>query len=64
MTPGAITQFMDVLIEKNLVKREEDPNDRRIVRLKLTPSAKSQMEQFRKAFSNLCGPKVRCFKYR
>lgn len=50
MTPGAITQFVDVLITKDLVKREEDSNDRRIVRLKLTPTAKSQMEKFRKEF--------------
>jgi DNA-binding MarR family transcriptional regulator len=50
MTPGAITQFVDVLIGKNLVIREEDLNDRRIVRLKLTPSAKSHMEQFQKHF--------------
>jgi DNA-binding MarR family transcriptional regulator len=50
MTPGAITQFVDVLIGKNLVIREEDLNDRRIVRLKLTPSAKSHMDQFQKHF--------------
>ena len=50
ITPGAITQFTDVLIAKNLVTREEDPSDRRSVRLKITPSAKSQMESIRKAF--------------
>ena len=64
ITPGAITQFMDVLITKNLVTREEDPNDRRIVRLRLTSSANSQMEKFRKEFSNICGSKARCFEYR
>ena len=50
VTAGAITQFADVLIIKGLVTREEDPEDRRIVRLKLTPAAKSQMEAFRKEF--------------
>lgn len=50
MTPGAITQFTDVLITKNLVTREQDPSDRRMVRLKVTPSAKSQMEIIRKNF--------------
>jgi DNA-binding MarR family transcriptional regulator len=50
ITPGAITQFTDVLIAKNLVTREEDPSDRRIVKLKITPSAKSQMESIRKDF--------------
>ncbi len=50
ITPGAITQFTDVLIAKNLVTREEDPGDRRIVRLKITASARSHMESIRKSF--------------
>jgi len=50
ITPGAITQFTDVLIAKNLVTREEDASDRRIVRLKITPSARSHMESIRKSF--------------
>ena len=49
VTPGAITQFIDTLVEKGLVMREGDPNDRRIVRLKLTQLAKNQFEKFRKA---------------
>jgi DNA-binding MarR family transcriptional regulator len=48
VTPGAITQFVDGLVEQRLVAREGDPNDRRIVRLKLTDLAKSQFENFRK----------------
>jgi DNA-binding MarR family transcriptional regulator len=50
MTPGAITQFVDVLIAKGLVRREEDPTDRRMVRLNLTPPARSQMARFRHEF--------------
>jgi DNA-binding MarR family transcriptional regulator len=50
ITPGAITQFTDVLIAKSLVRREADPVDRRIIRLKITPSAHSQMELFRREF--------------
>jgi DNA-binding MarR family transcriptional regulator len=50
ITPGAITQFTDVLVTKNLVIREEDPRDRRMVRLKLTSSARSQLEKSRKDF--------------
>src|SRR4030042_141323 len=48
VTPGAITQFIDALVERGLVAREGDPNDRRVVRLKLTELAKSQFEKFRK----------------
>jgi DNA-binding MarR family transcriptional regulator len=50
VTPGAITQFVDGLVEMGLVMREGDPNDRRIVRLKLTELAKSQFEHFRKDY--------------
>ncbi len=48
MTPGAITQFVDVLIKKKLVKREGDPNDRRMVRLKVTPLAIHQVNKFQR----------------
>jgi DNA-binding MarR family transcriptional regulator len=47
VTPGAITQFIDALVERGLVMREGDPVDRRVVRLKLTELAKSQFEKFR-----------------
>lgn len=47
VTPGAVTQFMDALVEKGLVRREEDAADRRILRIKLTELAESKFEQFR-----------------
>jgi len=47
VTPGAISQFVDTLVERGLVSREGDLNDRRIVRLKLTELAKNQFEKFR-----------------
>jgi DNA-binding MarR family transcriptional regulator len=47
ITPGAVTQFVDGLVERGLVVREGDPNDRRIVRLKLTEQAKNHFEKFR-----------------
>jgi DNA-binding MarR family transcriptional regulator len=50
VTPGAITQFVDGLVERRLVMREGDTSDRRIVRLKLTESAKNQFEKFRKDY--------------
>jgi len=48
VTSGAVTQFVDTLVERGLVAREGDPDDRRIVRLKLTELAKHQFEKFRK----------------
>ncbi len=50
ITPGAITQYADALIAKGIVSREEDPGDRRIVRLRLTAAARDQMRGFRHAF--------------
>jgi DNA-binding MarR family transcriptional regulator len=47
VTPGAITQFVDGLVEKGLVSREGDPTDRRVVRLKVTELAITQFEKFR-----------------
>jgi DNA-binding MarR family transcriptional regulator len=48
ITPGAVTQFVDGLVEKGLVAREGDLNDRRVVRLKVTKLALQQMEKMRK----------------
>ncbi len=50
MTPGAITQFADALIEKGFVSREEDPDDRRVVRLRPTAEAQSRMRDFKRGF--------------
>lgn len=47
VTPGAITQFVNTLVEKGLVLREEDTSDRRIVRLKIAQLANDQMEKLR-----------------
>jgi DNA-binding MarR family transcriptional regulator len=48
VTPGAITQFVDTLVRKDQVTREGDPTDRRVVRLKITESARERFEQHRR----------------
>jgi DNA-binding MarR family transcriptional regulator len=50
VTPGAVTQFLDGLVDIGLVRREEDIKDRRIMRIKLTELARSKLEEFRKAY--------------
>ncbi len=50
ITSGAVTQFIDSLIEKNLVKREEDTYDRRVIKIKLTDYAKSKFNNFKKGY--------------
>jgi DNA-binding MarR family transcriptional regulator len=53
ITPGAVTQFVNALVDKGLVAREGDPNDRRVVMLKATVLAKKQREKFRKEQATL-----------
>ena len=47
VTSGAVTQFIDALVEKNLVRRDEDSNDRRLLRVKLTRSAINNLGEFK-----------------
>ncbi len=55
VTPGAITQFADTLVHKGLVTREQDPDDRRVVRLKVTALARERFEKFRQEhLSSFC----------
>lgn len=66
ITPGAVTQFVDRLLEKGLIERFEDQNDRRIVHVRLTDKAKEQlkdMKQFHREkmaalFTNLSGEEL------
>jgi DNA-binding MarR family transcriptional regulator len=50
VTSGAITQFIDGLIEKKLVKREENLSDRRVIDIKLTETTKNQFDDFKKKY--------------
>lgn len=50
VTPGAISQFVNHLVEHEMVQRETDPNDRRIVRLKTTDKARRQHDRMKREF--------------
>ncbi len=47
VTSGAVTQFADALIEKQLVERTEDPDDRRSKRLTLAEQTRREFERGR-----------------
>ncbi|MBP9770934.1 MarR family transcriptional regulator, partial [Candidatus Gracilibacteria bacterium] len=51
VTSGAITQFIDPLVNDKLLKREEDAKDRRIIRITLTKLAKDKMVAFKKKYN-------------
>ena len=50
VTPGAISQFVNGLVEKGEVVREPDPVDRRMVRLRLTQAARDRFERMRRDY--------------
>src|SRR5260370_35262472 len=50
VTKGAVTQFIDILVEKNLVKREEDARDRRLPRITVSEFVESRFVQFKQAY--------------
>src|SRR5260370_7881041 len=50
VTKGAVTQFIDTLVEKNLVRREEDARDRRLQPIRLTEFAKSPFNPIKKPY--------------
>ncbi|HSX57954.1 MAG TPA: MarR family transcriptional regulator [Candidatus Saccharimonadales bacterium] len=56
VTSAAVTQMVDQLVEKEMVTREEDPNDRRSQIIKLTPKARERIESFRANMVEKFGP--------
>ena len=69
VTPGAITQFIDILVQKKLVVREESRLDRRLISIRLTSQAAKKFHQFKKgyfenaslAFNNLTTEEINQF---
>ncbi len=47
VTAGAVTQFVDALVEKKLLIREEGVRDRRSINIKLTEEAKKHFKHFK-----------------
>lgn len=50
VSPSAVSQMVDQLIEKNLVERIEDEHDRRITNIKLSNGGKKLFEEIHKKF--------------
>ena len=46
ITLSAMTSIVDRLVEKNLVERDSDPHDRRVVLCKLTDQGREEMKRF------------------
>jgi DNA-binding MarR family transcriptional regulator len=50
VTPGAITHFIDVLVDNKLVRRDEDLSDRRVVKVSLTDYSIERFNEFKKDY--------------
>ena len=50
VTPPTVTQIINTLEKDGLVERTVDPNDRRAVKINLTPNGETAVIQARKAF--------------
>jgi DNA-binding MarR family transcriptional regulator len=50
VTPGAITQFVDRLVDNKLVLRTESKLDRRVTNIELTESMKKQFMAIKKSY--------------
>lgn len=48
ITSSAATQMVENLVGQNLVERADDPNDRRVVKVKLTTRGKNQFQIIKK----------------
>ena len=46
ITLSAMTSIVDRLVKKNLVERDSDPHDRRVVLCKLTDQGREEMKRF------------------
>ncbi len=52
VTSGAISQFTDKLVEKALVERTADPEDRRSVRITISSKVRHSRDEFKDHFFN------------
>lgn len=50
VTSGAVTQFIDGLVEQGIVKRQENLSDRRSINIKLTAGTKKKFNDFRRKY--------------
>lgn len=52
-TPSSITQFLNVLEKEELVERRIDPDDRRVIRVRMTAKGRSIVGKYRKKLLDL-----------
>ncbi len=51
LTPPAMTELVEGLVRDGLVRREDDPSDRRAVRVSLTAAGRREADRYHGAFA-------------
>jgi len=57
VTNGAVTQFIDDLVEKKLVMREIDPQDRRGIKVSLSPDTAKALPALKQKYFEMIAPR-------
>lgn len=55
LTPPAVTELVEALSREGLVRREDDPSDRRAVRVSLTATGRREVERYQGAVAEAIG---------
>lgn len=58
LTPPAMTELVEGLVREGLVRREEDPTDRRAVRVSLTAAGRREVERYHNAIAEALGEAI------
>ena len=58
LTPPATTELVESLVRDGLVRREDDPTDRRAVNVSLTPTGRREVERYQTAFATALGEAI------
>lgn len=55
LSPGAVSQIIEYLVQEGMVERSHDPNDRRAVNIRITPRSRAIRDQVVSHFDQIVG---------
>jgi DNA-binding MarR family transcriptional regulator len=58
LSPPSTTELVEGLVREGLVRREDDPHDRRAVRVSLTAAGRREVDRYHTAFAEALGEAI------
>ncbi len=58
LSPPAMTELVEGLVREGLVRREDDPSDRRAVRVSLTAAGRREVDRYHNAIAEALGEAI------